>query len=258
MYVQFSGSLSDTGVATNRIGTPTAAAVTLEDCINCGVAGWGWQDNGFGAGVLGPHIYFTGGAQTIRVQQREDGIAIDQIVLSPVTYLTTSPGQLKNDTTILTPSVITGTIVRHATAAMALHGSWRFVSDDTAADGTRIELPNAAVPKIGTALANPDNYFEVTFTAQANTPYRLWLRGRAQGDSVQQRFGPCPVFRQRHRGWHIGESHRHDTVDAGHSRRLHQLRCRRVGMGRQRLRRGHSRAPALLLGRPADDADPAA
>ena len=46
-------------------------------------------------------MYFTAGSQTIRIQGREDGISIDQIVLSPDTYLTTSPGQPKNDSTIL-------------------------------------------------------------------------------------------------------------------------------------------------------------
>jgi hypothetical protein len=66
------------------------------------VSGWGWQDNGYGAGVLGPTIYFaTSGTQTIRIQQREDGISLDQIVLSPATFLKTAPGALKNDTTIL-------------------------------------------------------------------------------------------------------------------------------------------------------------
>jgi hypothetical protein len=35
------------------------------------------------------------------VQQREDGAIIDQIVLSPDSYLTTAPGSRRNDTTIL-------------------------------------------------------------------------------------------------------------------------------------------------------------
>ena len=43
-------------------------------------------------------------SQTIRVQPREDGLAIDQIVLSPATYLTSSPGATKNDTTLLSKS----------------------------------------------------------------------------------------------------------------------------------------------------------
>jgi len=52
--------------------------------------------------VLGPTLRFaTGGAQTIRIQAREDGVSIDQVVLSRSTYLTRAPGALKNDTTIL-------------------------------------------------------------------------------------------------------------------------------------------------------------
>jgi hypothetical protein len=38
---------------------------------------------------------------TIRVQVREDGFGIDQIVLSAATYFTSAPGSLKNDATIL-------------------------------------------------------------------------------------------------------------------------------------------------------------
>jgi hypothetical protein len=101
VYVQFSGSVSSTGAPANRINTSEAISVVLEDCSGCGVAGWGWQDNGYGTGVLGPVLYFTAGPQTIRVQQREDGISIDQIVLSPDTYATSAPGATRNDTTIL-------------------------------------------------------------------------------------------------------------------------------------------------------------
>jgi hypothetical protein len=34
-----------------------------------------------------------------------------------------------------------------------------------------IEQPDAGVAKITTPLANPANYFELTFTAEANKPY---------------------------------------------------------------------------------------
>lgn len=101
VYVQFSGSVTSTGTPVNRIGTTEAVSIVLEDCSGCGLSGWGWQDNGYGTGVLGPVMYFTAGTQTIRIQQREDGISIDQIALSPDTYLTSSPGSTKNDTTIL-------------------------------------------------------------------------------------------------------------------------------------------------------------
>jgi hypothetical protein len=102
VFAQFSGAVSSGGSAIYRIGTTDAATINLEDCSGCGLTGWGWQDNGYGAGVLGPVVYFAAsGAQTIRIQVREDGLGIDQIVLSAAKYLNAAPGPLKNDATIL-------------------------------------------------------------------------------------------------------------------------------------------------------------
>jgi phosphatidylserine/phosphatidylglycerophosphate/cardiolipin synthase-like enzyme len=102
VFMQFSGAVDGAGAAIWRIGTTSAAEYNLEECSGCGVAGWGWQDNGWGQGVMGPLVYFkTSGPQTIRIQTREDGLSLDQIVLSPVTYLNASPGPNKNDATIL-------------------------------------------------------------------------------------------------------------------------------------------------------------
>jgi hypothetical protein len=53
-------------------------------------------------GVKGPTIVFaTSGPQTLRIQPREDGLGIDQVVLSAVKYLSSPPGALKNDNTVL-------------------------------------------------------------------------------------------------------------------------------------------------------------
>jgi len=47
-------------------------------------------------------MYFAAtGSQTIRVQVREDGLSIDQIVLSADRFLAVAPGAARNDTTIL-------------------------------------------------------------------------------------------------------------------------------------------------------------
>jgi hypothetical protein len=102
VFVQFSGTVTSAGTPTCRIGSTEAAVVSLEDANGAGVQGWGWNDNGYAS--VGPHLYFSStGAQRIRVQVREDGVSIDQIVLSPSTYLNSPPGILKNDTTILAP-----------------------------------------------------------------------------------------------------------------------------------------------------------
>src|SRR5512141_1006144 len=88
VFVQFSGSVDDASAPIYRIGTTSAAEVNLEECKGCGISGWGWQDNGWGVGVLGPTIYFaTAGTQKLRVQSREDGAVIDQILLSPAKYI---------------------------------------------------------------------------------------------------------------------------------------------------------------------------
>jgi len=103
VFAQFSGSIDAQGRAVFRIGTTSAADLNLEDCTGCGISEWGWQDNGWGVNKLGPLIYFAKtGPQTLRVQNREDGFSVDQIVLSPAAYLTRAPGALKNDQIILT------------------------------------------------------------------------------------------------------------------------------------------------------------
>jgi acid phosphatase type 7 len=102
VFVQFTDSLDTAGASKYRIGTTSALEVNLEECSGCGLSGWGWQDTGWGPGVLGPEVVFaTAGTQKIRIQTREDGFTIDQMVLSPQQYLTQSPGALKNDTTIV-------------------------------------------------------------------------------------------------------------------------------------------------------------
>jgi endonuclease/exonuclease/phosphatase family metal-dependent hydrolase len=100
VHVQFSDSSDANGAAYARIGTSSSHAVVLEQCDGQGRHGWGWSDNGWCS--PGPTIRFaTTGVHTIRVQRREDGVSVDQIVLSPSTYLTNAPGAAKDDTTRL-------------------------------------------------------------------------------------------------------------------------------------------------------------
>ena len=102
VWIQSSDTVNSSGAPVYRIGTTSATRINLQDCSGCSVSGWGWQDNGYGTGVLGPALRFdTGGVQTIRIQAREDGVSIDQVVLSPGTYLSRAPGAVTNDTTIL-------------------------------------------------------------------------------------------------------------------------------------------------------------
>ena len=105
VFAQFNRAVDAGGSAIYRIGSGSAAAINLEDCSGCGLSGWGWQDTGWGTDVLGPVVYFeTTGPQTLRIQTREDGLSIDQIVISPSAYLTSRPGGARNDATILPES----------------------------------------------------------------------------------------------------------------------------------------------------------
>jgi hypothetical protein len=101
VHIQFSDSVDGAGTPFARIGTEGSAELVLQAGPGGAVPqSWGWTDNGWGS--LGPHIYFaTSGSHVVRVQQREDGAIIDQIVLSPSMYISLPPGGRLNDTTIL-------------------------------------------------------------------------------------------------------------------------------------------------------------
>jgi hypothetical protein len=78
VHVQFSDSLNPSAASAWRIGTTDSVHVNLEDCSGCGLSGWGWQDDGYGTGVMGPLISFgTSGTHTLRIQARDDGAGID-------------------------------------------------------------------------------------------------------------------------------------------------------------------------------------
>lgn len=108
LHLQFDRSVTAAGAATTRIGTNDSIRYNLEDCGGCGLLSWGWQDNGLPRDVLGPSIYFAAtGVQRLRIQPREDGLGIDQIVLSALLHRWRSPGALTNDATILPATGIT-------------------------------------------------------------------------------------------------------------------------------------------------------
>jgi hypothetical protein len=193
VFAQFSDSIDAAGNPIWRIGSPSATTIILEDCSACGVHGWGWQDNGYGA--LGPTVRFAAtGRHTLRFQAREDGLSIDQVVLSSAQHLSIGPGLTRDDTTVLKRTVVrppppsggdctAGEVVMHMTGTTSGAGAWRMTGDSTAASGVRIFQPDAGAAKIAAAQAAPANYFEKSFDADANTTYRLWIRGEAHNDS---------------------------------------------------------------------------
>ncbi len=214
--VQFSGSVDSLGSARWRIGSTSSAEVVLQDgASDSSVSSWGWSDDGWDA--PGTPVYFTAdGTQTVRVQQREDGAIVDEIVLSPDTYLTSSPGVRDNDTHVLPandgsssppPPPEPDVVLWTANApAQGIDGNWQRLTDNSAAGGTALWIPDAGHAKITPALAGPSNFFEMTFNASGGVPYHLWVRMRAQSnswsnDSIHLQFsdsvnaGGTPIMR---------------------------------------------------------------
>lgn len=100
-YVQFSGAVNSAGTPIYRVGTTQSLNVNQATCSTCVPAGWGWQNGAYWLPDTGEVRFASTGIQTMRVQIREDGVRLDQIVLSPAQYLTTAPGPKTNDNTIV-------------------------------------------------------------------------------------------------------------------------------------------------------------
>src|SRR5262249_38664898 len=93
--VQFDDAIDQFGSPLYRIGPAQGAEIVLSD-PSATLSGWGWEDNGNGAGST-PVYFGSSGQHRLRVQQRTDGAFVDQIILSPDAFVTTPPGSTKND-----------------------------------------------------------------------------------------------------------------------------------------------------------------
>ena len=104
VHVQFNDAVNQSGSPIMRSGTSGSAEMVLQNGpTGPAVHGWGWADNGWGSPAQ--NVYFAAtGMHTVRVQQREDGALVDQIVLSPDKYLRLAPGPRQDDSTVLTPT----------------------------------------------------------------------------------------------------------------------------------------------------------
>jgi probable HAF family extracellular repeat protein len=100
VWVQFSGARAN-GNPVYAIGSTSGLLVNLATSSTAtSLNNWGWANTAY---WLSQHTTFTfgTGTQRLRIQTREDGVQVDQIVLSPKTYLSSAPGGPTNDTTIV-------------------------------------------------------------------------------------------------------------------------------------------------------------
>ena len=77
------------------------------------------------------------GEQTIRVQQREDGIMWDQLVVSAGKYLSTRPGLTKSDTNIAAHPNVSGMVTSHKYPVAGLFPVRLTVKDNDGAAATK-------------------------------------------------------------------------------------------------------------------------
>ena len=102
VYVQFSDAVDANGATLYTIGTASALDVNLAtDAGATSLNGWGWQDGAYWLPQATTIRFATTGTHTLRIQTREDGVGIDQVVLSASTYLTMAPGSVTRDTKIV-------------------------------------------------------------------------------------------------------------------------------------------------------------
>jgi len=111
LWVQFSDAQVD-GTPVYAIGGTSGLLVNLAtDGTGASDQGWGWVDGAYWLAQAASVSFATTGPHTMRIQAREYGVMLDQIVLSPTTYFNRSascplacqsaPGSLSNDETIV-------------------------------------------------------------------------------------------------------------------------------------------------------------
>ena len=101
LWVQFSDALSG-GSPIYPIGTTSGLDVNLAtDSAAGSLNGWGWQNTAYWLSQPTTVTFAASGSHTMRIQLREDGVELDQIVLSSAQYLSAPPGGVTNDSTIV-------------------------------------------------------------------------------------------------------------------------------------------------------------
>jgi hypothetical protein len=117
-------------------GTTSGLFVNLQSCNGCALSDWGWIDGAYWLSQRLNVSFSHTGTHTLRVQTREDGVQFDEIVLSPSTYLSQSPGQVMNDQTkILKPPAPPGGSTPFTGTPLAIPGAIQASDFDNGGEG---------------------------------------------------------------------------------------------------------------------------
>jgi len=101
VWVQFSNARAN-GSQVYPMNSTSGLLVNLAtDGTASSLNNWGWVNGAYWLSQATAVTFPTAGTQTIRIQVREDGVQLDQIVLSPSRFFNAPPGGPTNDTTIV-------------------------------------------------------------------------------------------------------------------------------------------------------------
>jgi hypothetical protein len=101
VWVQYSDARSGSS-SVYPIGSTSGLLVNLAtDATATSLNGWGWQNTAYWLSQATTVTFASSGTHVMRVQVREDGVELDQIVLSSTTYLNAAPGAVSADGNIV-------------------------------------------------------------------------------------------------------------------------------------------------------------
>jgi endonuclease/exonuclease/phosphatase family metal-dependent hydrolase len=215
VWVQFNDSTTTSGSAAYRIGTTSGMLVNLERCSGCGTSNWGWYNTAYWLNQATQVRFATSGKHTMRIQTREDGVEIDQVVLSPVKYLSSAPGPIVNDSTILsksgsstTPSApSTGSLTPYKGTPLAMPGTIAAADFDNGGSGvaysdnsagnsgnayrqTDVDLQSSSLGGYNVGWTDDGEWLKYTVKVATAATYNVSLRAAStSANSVQVTIG---------------------------------------------------------------------
>ena len=99
VFAQFSGSLNIPGQPAYRIGTTSARRNQPRRLLRLWNSGWGWQDDGWGIGILGPTVFFQNtGNRRYESRHAKTGLLSIRSFFPRYAFLFLSPAYLKTTT----------------------------------------------------------------------------------------------------------------------------------------------------------------
>ena len=201
VWVQFDDATTPSGAPAYRIGTTSALMVNLERCSGCGMSEWGWHNTAYWLTQETAVRFAATGRRRMRIQTREDGVEIDQVVLSPARYLDAAPGSLTNDITLLPKATVSDTTTTPTAGALApykgapvmLPGTISAVDFDEGGSGvafsdttfgnsgavyrsTDVDIQSASIGGYNVGWTTPGEWLKYTVNVAAAGHYKLMMR----------------------------------------------------------------------------------